>query len=220
VKIFNTLGGQLLYRLRRGAAPADIHCLTFQSDRFVAVASCSSSTVHIFKLDANIGTSGDDDSFCSATFEQPTTDAYPVEPKDRADSIATQLQKAVALVVPSYFSDIGTFAQFRLPDCDANGQSTVDTRSKQARIVGPKLGFHRSEPRLYVLHYNGVLYECCFSLDHNQKDGTQDCSLAEATTWFAVRRDFRLQGPPHKLPTVAGGATDDGDDNAEEWLVL
>ena len=114
----------------------------------------------------------------------------------------------------------GSFAQFRLPDCDVNGQPAVDTRSKQARIAGPQLAFHSSEARLYVLHYNGVLYECSFCLDHDSKNGTQDCSLAGASTWFAVRPDFRVQGASHQLATVAGGTSEDGDDGAEEWQIL
>lgn len=39
------------------------------------------------------------------------------------------------------------------------GQPALDCRSKQGSITGPILAFHKTEPRLYVLHYNGFLYE-------------------------------------------------------------
>jgi len=239
VKVFATTDGQLLYRLRRGAASADIHCLTFWSDSFLAVAS-SSSTIHIFKLDqdcsAKDGNDDDDAQFASpilAAAEDPA-DPPPLEDASLESKLASQIQQAVTKVasraetvtnlvkgvVPSYLTDLRSFAQFRLPDMDSSGQPTVDARNSQARIFGPRLAFHPTEPRLSILHYSGILYECTFKMDHDMANGTQDCGLLRATTWFAVRPDFKVQGPNTRVATVAGGVGEDGDEGAEEWQLL
>eukprot|EP00927_Polykrikos_kofoidii_P071062 TRINITY_DN67397_c0_g1_i1.p1 TRINITY_DN67397_c0_g1~~TRINITY_DN67397_c0_g1_i1.p1 ORF type:complete len:499 (-),score=74.11 TRINITY_DN67397_c0_g1_i1:534-1862(-) len=242
VKVFKVCDGQLLYRLRRGAGPADIHCLTFQSDRFLGVAS-SSSTVHIFKLDPETGTRGSDGerdiSFAPPTPTGAEDPAVPLDAEPRSgpttETIATQITKAVTKVasraaasselaetvssmvkgvVPRYFHDLRSFAQFRLPDGDS------DARSKQAKILGPVLAFHHKEPRLFVLHYSGVFYECSFRLDHDPTTGTQECGLVQATTWFATRPDFKVVGPSTRMATVAGGASEDGEEGVEDWLLL
>mmetsp|Transcript_33423 Transcript_33423/g.92342 ORF Transcript_33423/g.92342 Transcript_33423/m.92342 type:complete len:471 (-) Transcript_33423:225-1637(-) len=243
VKVFKLSDGQLLYRLRRGAGSADIHCLAFRSDRFLAVAS-SSSTVHIFKLDPDTGIREGCEASTATPPSGPADD--PAQLPDIAEytraqgvgieQLASQLQKAVTKVapraaaetvtsmvkgvVPSYFNDLRSFAQFRIPDNDSSGHPLVDARSKQARILGPQLAFHHHEPVLFVLHYSGVIYECGFSMEHDMAQGTQECCLARATTWFAVRPDFKVQGPSHRVATVAGGAGDDGDEGAEEWQLL
>lgn len=242
VKVFQASDGQLLYRLRRSARPAVISCLTFRSDdRFLAVAS-SSSTVHIFKLDPTTARAGEQD-YAEASASpalRPAADPHHTEPADMRlnptiEQIATQIQKAVTKVasraaaetvsdvvkgvMPKYFNDLRSFAHFRIPDVDSSGQPTVDARSKQARILGPQLAFHKGDPKLFVLHYSGTLYECSFKLDHDPSLGTQECGFVCATTWFAVRPDFKVQGPVTQVATVAGGAHED-DAEAEEWQLL
>mmetsp|Transcript_26132 Transcript_26132/g.73336 ORF Transcript_26132/g.73336 Transcript_26132/m.73336 type:complete len:104 (-) Transcript_26132:174-485(-) len=102
---------------------------------------------------------------------------------------------------------------------NASGQPSVDARSKEARIIGSQLAFHKSGPRLFVLHYSGWLYECSFRLDHDPSTGTQDCGFVGATTWFATRPDFKLQGPNAQVQTVAGGVAED-DPEGEDWQLL
>jgi len=246
VKVFQTSDGQLLYRLRRSVRPASISCLTFHSDdRFLAVAS-SSSTVHIFKLDAATAREEDDRAELTASPSLRPVEPPSPEPADlrgqTVDQITSQIQRAtvnaihavgrvtsgpaaetvagvVKGVMPRYFNDLRSFAHFRIPDVDSSGQPTVDARGKQSRIVGPQLAFHRDEPRLSVLHYSGVLYECSFRLDHEPSNGSQDCALICANTWFAVRPDFKVLGAHTKLATVAGGAQED-DEEAEAWQLL
>jgi len=151
------------------------------------------------------------------------------------ENIASKIQQAVTKVasgaaaeavgdvvkgvMPSYFNDLRSFATFRMPDVDLSGQATVDARSKQSNILGPQLAFHKTEPRLFVLHYSGVLYECNFRPDVDPSVGTQECGFHCATTWFAVRPDFKVQGPGSKVQTVAGGADED-DEEGEEWQLL
>lgn len=249
VKVFKTSNGELLYRLRRSARPAVISSLVFRpDDRFLGVAS-SSSTVHIFNLDASTAaTEGDQDASAGAAFSSPLASPMlsPAEDPQSPDSadlrtnptienIASKIQQAVTKVatgdavnavtdavkgvMPSYFNDLRSFATFRIPDVDPSGQDSIDMRSKQANILGPQLAFHKTEPILYVLHYSGVLYECTFRPDSDPSQGTQECSFHSATTWFAVRPDFKVQGPCSKVPTVAGGAAE-GDSEAEEWQLL
>jgi len=247
VKVFQRSDGQLLYRLRRSARPASIACLTFRhDDRFLAVSS-SSFTVHIFKLDpATARQQGDDRSGEMSPSNASPALGPAADPHDlpsRGDSftehhrggvnpIATTLQNvvtqlasqaaavpAVRGVMPNYFVDLRSFAQFRIPDVDSNGQPSVDARSREARIHGPQLAFHKTDSRLFILHYNGMLYECSFRLDHDPSMGTQDCGFVGATTWFATRPDFKLQGPNARVQTVAGGVEED-DPDGEEWQLL
>lgn len=219
VKVFQTSDGQLMYRLRRSTRPATISCLTFSPDqRFLAEVS-SSSTVHIFKLDgeegrevASFGAESQDDS-------RPQTMDMVAATIHRAVTSITSADNVVKGVMPMYFNDMKSFARFRIPDVDAAGEPLVDVRDKQSRISGPQLAFHRSEPKLFVLNYSGVLYECSFRPDEPRDKGTQECAFVSATTWFAVRPDFKLQGPSTKIATVAGGAQED-DQDAEEWQLL
>eukprot|EP00408_Alexandrium_pacificum_P010533 CAMPEP_0171215532 /NCGR_PEP_ID=MMETSP0790-20130122/31715_1 /TAXON_ID=2925 /ORGANISM="Alexandrium catenella, Strain OF101" /LENGTH=464 /DNA_ID=CAMNT_0011681287 /DNA_START=75 /DNA_END=1469 /DNA_ORIENTATION=- len=236
VKVFQRSDGQLLYRLRRSARPAVISCLTFRSDdRFLAVAS-SSSTVHIFKLDPATALEAGKEAASPGLgpAEDPPLPAEAVDPrvnptleqmihkavtKVASRAAAETVSDVVKGVMPKYFNDLRSFAHFRLPDIDLSGQATVDARSKQARILGPQLAFHKEDPKLFVLHYSGMIYECKFKPDHDPSLGTQDCGFMCATTFFAVRPDFKVQGPSTQVATVAGGAQED-DEEAEEWQLL
>lgn len=237
-KVFQTKDGQILFRLRRSNRPAQISCLQFShDDRFLAVAS-SSSMVHIFKLDPSSAKEGTEEQTPHASpalgpSEDPTTvDGGEIERRpsllERAgenpmlEQLSSTLQKAAETmkgVMPLYFSDLGCFAQFRIPDVDASGHPMVDVRGTQARIVGPQVAFHQKEPKIFVLHYSGLLYEASFKPDHDQSNGTQDCSFVQASAWFAVRPDFKVQDPNAKPETVAGGAVSD-DEDAEAWELV
>lgn len=238
LKIFQASNGQLLHRLRRSVRQSvvAISCLVFrQDDSFLGVAS-SSSTVHIFKLDASTACKeGEQDSFCSVGSPALRPSEDPPFPDSADSSIASKIQQAVTKVatgnaaeavsdvvkgvkevMPTYFNDLRSFATFRIPDMDG-GQAALDTRSKQASILGPQVAFHKSEPRIFVLHYSGQLYECTFRLDADPSLGTQECVMHCATTWFAIRPEFKVQR--NATATVAGG-TDEGDAEAEEWQLL
>jgi len=235
IKVFNTSEGQLLYELRKSTRPSVITCLAFRpDDRFLGVAS-STSTVHIFKLDASTAT----DNFQDRGQGWSPVDGAAEEPScaevGAIEQIASKVQHAVTKVasraaaetvsdvvmgvIPKYFNHLKTFARFRLPDVDVHGHAIVDARGKKSRILGPQLAFHKTEARFFVLHYSGVLYECTFRPDYDLSLGTQDCGFVNATTWFAVRPDFKIQGPTVNVQTVAGGAAED-DEGAEEWQLL
>lgn len=233
VKVFQCSNGQELYRLRRSARPAVITCLVFRlDDRFLGVAS-SSSTVHIFKLDlATASTEGEGVGSPSlGPSEEPhLPEAVENRSNPTFERIASGIQKAVTRavtaesvsdvvkgVMPRYFNDLRSFATFRIPDTDV--EATVDARSHQASILGPQVAFHKDQPKFFVLHYSGLLYECSFRPDGDPSLGTQECGFDCATTWFAVRPDFKVQGPSTKVPTVSGGAVDN-DEEAEEWQLI
>eukprot|EP00929_Paragymnodinium_shiwhaense_P061104 TRINITY_DN30514_c0_g1_i1.p1 TRINITY_DN30514_c0_g1~~TRINITY_DN30514_c0_g1_i1.p1 ORF type:complete len:470 (-),score=68.16 TRINITY_DN30514_c0_g1_i1:352-1761(-) len=209
------------------------------NEDYLAVAS-SSHTVHIFKLDLEaamreaapndegaVETSKDSRDAEAEDDEEPTAE---VDGKQPEGSIIRQAVTTVASgaesigwiasnVVPTFLSDLRSFAQFILPDRESNGQFAVDTRHhSDARIQGPKLAFHGKEPRLFALCHNGVMYECSFKPDHDPSSGTQDCKFVSATTWFAVRPDFQVQGAT-KTVTAAGEDGDD-DDGGDEYLLV
>lgn len=104
--------------------------------------------------------------------------------------------------------------------CPFLGESK-DTRSKQSNIAGPILAFHktRTEPKIYILHYNGFLYEISFEPNFDPK-ATQECSFLSATTWFATRPDFQVPKPITEFNTEPGGEGGEGEDKADEWQIL
>eukprot|EP00930_Biecheleria_cincta_P056510 TRINITY_DN42615_c0_g1_i1.p1 TRINITY_DN42615_c0_g1~~TRINITY_DN42615_c0_g1_i1.p1 ORF type:complete len:469 (-),score=84.89 TRINITY_DN42615_c0_g1_i1:68-1474(-) len=234
VKVFQTSDGHPLYRLRRSTRPAVISSLAFRNDDCFLAAASSSSTVHIFKLDESTAAADGDpskDQLASPALGPAQDPADPPALRNGGyapaastltDTVSALLPKAAAEAVktltPQYFKDLRSFAQFRLPDMDS-GQPAVDTRSKQARILGPTLAFHKSEPRLFVLHYNGVLYECSFKPDYDLSLGHQECGFVCATTWFATRPDFKISNPITQQQSVPGGAHE-GDEEAEEWQLV
>lgn len=214
VKVFQR-SGQLLYRLRRSTRPATISCLTFRADdKFLAVGS-SSATVHVFKLDPATAEGGPGQEAPSAggqTVDQIASHISNAVTRLTSQAAADAVTDAVRGVVPAYFNDLRSFAQFRIPDLDSGGQPSVDVRSRDSRIGGPQIAFHKSEPRFSVLHYSGTLYECIFKPDQDPGHGVQNCGFHSATTWFAVRPDFKVQTQSLQLE----GNDDDGD----EWQVL
>jgi len=262
VKVFQTVDGQLLYRLRRSARPTTISSLAFRADdKFLAVAS-SSPTVHIFKLDPDeatrVSNDGVDDAArrssprdevqrtpsCGSNAAEGATSSFASGDADvrinpTIDNIASSIQKVVSTVasraavetmsevvkgvMPRYFNDLRSFAQFRIPDVDASSGgaagTAIDARCKQSQIIGPQVAFHKSEPKFFVLHHSGVIYECSFNEICEPNSGTQECGFQSATTWFAVRPDFKVQGLAGRCATVAGGADED-DREADEWQLL
>eukprot|EP00812_Abedinium_dasypus_P016013 NODE_968_length_1288_cov_315.959448.p1 GENE.NODE_968_length_1288_cov_315.959448~~NODE_968_length_1288_cov_315.959448.p1 ORF type:complete len:372 (+),score=71.60 NODE_968_length_1288_cov_315.959448:3-1118(+) len=200
VKLFRSSDGQLLYRLRRSMRPAAVSSLAFRSDdRFLAVAG--PATVHIFKLDPSTG------------------HEFDAELPSAGEDAAASEGEAVTGSLLLYFNDMRSCAIFRIPDMDSSGEAAVDVRSAQARIKGPQVAFHPTEPKLLVLHYSGVLYESNFSPDHDPRAGAMECGLTSATTWFAVRHDFKVQGMGCELATVAGGSGE-GNEEADKWQLL
>jgi len=231
VKVFQRASGEMLYRLRRSARPAQIACLAWRADdRFLAVSS-STSTVHIFKLDKATAEVSEQGAQADAAAQVLDDDAENAASARSGGGLTSRLSGTVSKiasqtaagavkgVIPKYFNDLRSFATFRIPDADSDGRATLDVRSKESQIVGPQLAFHKTEPRLYVLHYSGLLYESIFKPDHDPSAGTQECSFQCATPWFAVRPDFKVQSASTKTTTVAGGA-DEEDEKAEEWQLL
>jgi len=210
VKVFEVKTGQLLYRLRRSTRQATISCLVFRpDDLFLGVAS-NTNTVHIFKLDPTLVETKVENSTIDKISSLGTAESV----KDVVDTVSDIAKD----VIPNYFNDLRSFATFHIPDVDGKGQSTVDVRSKLTNIHGPQIAFHKEDPRLFILHYSGVLYESTFQPDQDPALGAQECGFAGATTWFAVRPDFRVQGLG-EVATVLGGAAEDEDDQ-EEWQLL
>jgi len=221
-KVFRTSDGQALYRLRRSTRSAVISSLAFRSDdNFLAMAS-SSATVHIFKLDSSTAEVDTDRGEKDKENSSPALGPQDLRPRPSLSGTISALQTlqskaAEAVRGLTYLADLRSFGQFRLPDMDG-GQPAVDTRSKQSKIVGPILAFHKTEPRLYVLHFNGFLYECSFQPDYDLRGGAQECGFVAATTWFATRPDFKVSAPITELKTEPGGENEG--DEAEEWQLL
>jgi WD40 repeat protein len=195
VKVF-ARNGDLMHTLRRGMRPVTISCLAFRADdRFLAVGS-SAKTVHVFRIDV----------------EQTQREREECEITEET-SIKT-VGESVLGALATYALEPKGFAVFRIPESD-----TADIRSSCSRMVGPQVGFRGNEPVLLVLHHNGIFYEVGFDEDVQAGARTQECSCPAPTTWFAVRPNFKLMAPSAKVPTVAGGATEE-DEEAEEWQLL
>lgn len=220
MKVFRTKDGEALYRLRRSFStrPAVISSLAFggPDDCYLAVAS-SSVTVHIFKLDNAMAADVEEKENASPALE-PQPDPKWTGPLSAMQTLQSKAADALRGLTPQLLADLRSFGQFHLPDMDG-GQPAVDTRSKQSNIAGPILAFHKTEPRLYILHYNGFLYEISFEPNFDPK-ATQECSFVSATTWFATRPDFQVPKAITELKTEPGGEGGEADDKADEWQIL
>jgi len=223
VKVFQRVDRQLLYRLRVGppAQKEVVSCITFRPDGgFVAVmvATASSSTVHIFKLPQ---VSAQEDSGAVNTITlgvPPDREAVNVEEEQRSVwRLTSLLSDVIKGTMPTYFTDFWSCARFQLPDEDR----TFDTRGGHSRISGPLVAFNRTEPKVSVLQYNGMIYESSFERVFGALGTSQECSLQSATAWFQVRPDFRIR-EPNQESTVAVGIADEAgaEGDGEEWQVL
>merc|ERR1719238_696409 len=178
VKVFRTQDGSLLQDFRRGANPAAISSLTFRADgAYLAVAS-SSPTVHVFRIQKD----GESQEWTANTGLSLTGAVSSI-----AESAGVMNDVVKGLVQGARAS-----AVFRIPDVDAQGLPTLDLRSRDSPLVGPKVAF-APDSRLLVLHFNGFMYECRF--DESQDGSHQECQFLGASTWFASRPDFAMQVP-------------------------
>jgi WD40 repeat protein len=195
VKVFRTQDGSLLQDFRRGANPAAISSLTFRSDSaYLAVAS-SSPTVHVFRIQKD-----------GESQETETANAG-LSLSSAVSSMANACPEVMNDVVKGLVHAARASAVFRIPDVDAQGLPTLDLRSRDSPLVGPKVAF-APDSRLLVLHFNGFMYECRF--DESQDGSHQECQFLGASTWFASRPDFAMQ----VLEPVAMDAEGD------EWQLL
>lgn len=207
VKMWRARDGELLHRLRRSTRPRSISSLAFrEDDRYLAVASLS-PTVHVFCLDAADGSTGAGAPTAnSASGAVESRETSRSEEGAGAADVVGDVVDVVRSVVPSYFNDQKSCAQFRIPDAD--GKSMAQ---------GPKVGFRGREHMLLVLHCSGVLYEVPFREEVESADVTpQECTSFASSLWFAPRPDFRIfQGP--SAETVAVDSIE-GEEDA--WQLL
>jgi hypothetical protein len=98
---------------------------------------------------------------------------------------------AAAGLARGYFSAERSFCQFRLPDVDNHGRPQVDLRlsggGQGSAILGPTATFGKNN-KLYVLHYNGVLYEG--ELETGEQ---QEVAFSRMQVVFAARPDFTVE---------------------------
>ncbi|CEM00742.1 unnamed protein product [Vitrella brassicaformis CCMP3155] len=113
-------------------------------------------------------------------------------------------------VLPRYFSAARSFAQFHIPSDHLASDVRLPNMSS---LVGPLCAFAGAHSNhLYVLHHNGVFYECRF--DPNLGN---ECTLLNVTTWFAPRPDFRIQSA---LKTETLRSELEGGHAGDEWQIL
>ena len=177
IKVFSIAELRLIFSFRRGTTTSLISSLAFRPDsKFLAVASASSATVHVFRLL---------DASHSATSE--------AEEPSAAGGLGRVAAAAAAGLAPGYFAAERSFCQFRLSDVDGSGRPAVDLRlgggGGASALCGPTVAFGKG--RVFVLHYNGVLYEGEF----DENAGGAELGFARTHVVFAARPEFRLENP-------------------------
>ncbi|XP_022954028.1 autophagy-related protein 18a-like [Cucurbita moschata] len=100
VRIFNTVDGNLLQEVRRGADRAEIYSLAFSSTAQWLAVSSDKGTVHVFSLKVNSGSLGNDMS-------HQNDSSLSVAPSGSSFSF-------IKGVLPKYFKSEWSVAQFRL----------------------------------------------------------------------------------------------------------
>lgn len=103
IRIFNTVDGQLLQEVRRGADRAEIYSLAFSSKAQWLAVSSDKGTVHVFSLKIDSELSANDRSL---SIPEP----------NNSYGLGISPLSILKGVLPKYFSSKWSVAQFRLPE--------------------------------------------------------------------------------------------------------
>jgi len=138
IRIWDTVSGEKLQELRRGADQADIQSLCFspKTSKWLAVAS-DKGTVHIFKIKRPA--MGEK----IKTRTQSNADAKEEKEPENPTSNLTMFKG----MLPKYFSSEWSFAQFRIPD------------------VRTVVAFGSDENCLVVVSADGMFYKASFDTE-------------------------------------------------------
>ena len=209
IKVFSTRELVQLFSFRRGTYAGLISSLAFRlsDSRFLAVASGSSPTVHVFHL---VAAGGQDDSEGGELSSDQTRQQPAATGMSAVATIAAKAAKAAvaaAVTAPNYFAATRSYCQFRIPDVDNHGKPLLDLRlqppggstgsSAPSGIpIGPIVSFGKNG-NIFVLHYNGVLYETDVpegeGLPAVGEGGAVELGFKKAHVVFAARPDFRIE---------------------------
>jgi WD40 repeat protein len=151
IRIFNTLNGELIQELRRGAKTANIHFITFDLNNKFLACSSNSGTIHIFSIYTSIKYLKEngiikDKSNNSNKKEETNIKGEKIEiPKNQKSFIGSII--SVLKIGISYFESEWSFAQFRLPKIE-----------EEKAIIS----FNQFDNSINILTKSGILYKASF----------------------------------------------------------
>eukprot|EP00298_Acanthocystis_sp_HF-20_P016628 c21534_g1_i3.p1 GENE.c21534_g1_i3~~c21534_g1_i3.p1 ORF type:complete len:362 (-),score=81.23 c21534_g1_i3:84-1169(-) len=152
IRIWDTITGELLQELRRGADRAEIYSISFNFNSAWLCVSSDKGTVHIFSL---IGSDSDSSA-------RPPTAPANGEINAEGDNPVHNPKSSLSFMkglLPKYFSSEWSFAQFRVPE------------GKTIACFGPEAN------TILVLSADGSFYKCqadtvnggeCVQKDHHR----------------------------------------------------
>eukprot|EP00301_Raphidiophrys_heterophryoidea_P023564 c7404_g1_i1.p1 GENE.c7404_g1_i1~~c7404_g1_i1.p1 ORF type:complete len:366 (-),score=106.31 c7404_g1_i1:250-1347(-) len=136
VRVWDTVTGELLQELRRGADRAEIFSISFNFNSAWLAVSSDKGTVHVFSLIAPDGEKGRPPTAPSGTIDAEGGENHTLNPKSSLSFLKG--------VLPKYFSSEWSFAQFRVPE------------GKTITCFGPEAS------TLLVISADGSFYKCLF----------------------------------------------------------
>ena len=151
IRIFNTLNGELIQELRRGAKKAEIYFIIFDFNNKFLACSSDSGTIHFFSIYTSIkylkekGIIKDKSNNPNKKEEiniKGEKIEIPKNPKSLIGSIISALKTGI-----SYFESEWSFAQFRLP------------KNKDEKTI---ISFSQFDNSINVLTRSGILYKASF----------------------------------------------------------
>lgn len=126
IRIFNTVTGEPLQELRRGADKADIYSLSFHKTSEWLAVSSDKGTVHVFNIKKSKPKSaGDGKEDGGALGDEKKSE------KDKAVANPRSSFSFMKSLLPKYFSSEWSFAQFRVPE----GRTIVSFGSDEHSII-------------------------------------------------------------------------------------
>jgi len=152
IRIWDTITGELLQELRRGADRAEIYSISFNFNSAWLCVSSDKGTIHIFSL---IGSDSDSSN-------RPPTAPANGEINAEGDNPVHNPKSSLSFMkglLPKYFSSEWSFAQFRVPE------------GKAIACFGPEAN------TILVLSADGSFYKCqvdtvsggeCVQKDHHR----------------------------------------------------
>mmetsp|Transcript_89416 Transcript_89416/g.196023 ORF Transcript_89416/g.196023 Transcript_89416/m.196023 type:complete len:496 (+) Transcript_89416:412-1899(+) len=160
IRVF-LLDGTTVHQLRLGNKSQTISCLVMHPVfPILGVSLTRDSCVYFFHTPGCGRQAGNvtdnrmrSTSSITSTSSLPTGPSSPQLGPEPAAAIISSRGAPRAAILPNYV------AYFRIPDVRSDGVPEMDVRAATGcNMVGPLLNFHATEPRLQILHYNGIFH--------------------------------------------------------------
>lgn len=142
IRVWDTMTGQLLQELRRGADRAEIYSMAFNANSSFLAVSSDRGTIHIFNIEEDPSAAQEQAPNYPLSGGGDTT--TPTNSKSTFSFLSNVLPRSIC---PKYISSEWSFAQFRVPD------------------IRTICAFGQERNALIVVAADGTFFKCSFDVN-------------------------------------------------------